>query len=194
MIYDAWTGALSWWSCQSTVTNSFSLLNHPNNFCGRMFKLNTKFDADLLLFYLILNVIATQYTCSLSSVYCPHWLVQWNHHCSCMCIPVHPPWLPCYIDVVQTVLAILMMLRLFLDRPHKSEFNYWESDIGPGWVPQFIRIVLINQGCGFDPWSGHLKESINECINKWNINLSLFPPLFLYLSLKWIHFLKRKKN
>ena len=32
----------------------------------------------------ILNVMATQYTCSLNSVYCPHWLVQWSHHCSCM--------------------------------------------------------------------------------------------------------------
>ena len=40
----------------------------------------------------ILNVTATQYTCSLNSVYCPHWLVQWRCHCSHMCIPVHCPW------------------------------------------------------------------------------------------------------
>ena len=48
----------------------------------------------------ILNVTATQYTCSLNGVYCSHWLVQWSHHCSCMCIPVHSPWLPGYMDVV----------------------------------------------------------------------------------------------
>ena len=58
---------------------------------------------------IILNVMATQYTCSLNGVYHPHWLVQWSHHCSCMCIPVHSPWLPGYVDVTQTVLVILTM-------------------------------------------------------------------------------------
>ena len=74
--YVAWTGALSWWSCQSTVTNSFSLLNHLNNFHREMFKLNAKFDADSLLYSVTLNVIATQYTCSLNGIYCPHSLVK----------------------------------------------------------------------------------------------------------------------
>ena len=65
----------------------------------------------------ILNVTSTQYTCSLNSVYCPHWLVQWSHHCSHMCIPVHSPWLPGYISVTQTILVTLTMAGLFLDRP-----------------------------------------------------------------------------
>ena len=30
----------------------------------------------------ILNAMATQYTCSLNGIYCPHWLVQWTCHCS----------------------------------------------------------------------------------------------------------------
>ena len=63
----------------------------------------------------ILNVMATQYTCSLSCVYHPHWLVQWSCHCSHMHIPVHSPWLPGYTDVMQTILVILMT-GLFLDR------------------------------------------------------------------------------
>ena len=46
---NAWAGALSWWSCQSPVAHSCSLLNHPNSFLGGMFKLNVKFDADSLL-------------------------------------------------------------------------------------------------------------------------------------------------
>ena len=37
---------------QSPVANSCSLLNHPNSFRGGMFKLNSKFDADLLLYSL----------------------------------------------------------------------------------------------------------------------------------------------
>ena len=46
---DAWVGTLSWWSCQSPLAHSCGLLNHLNSFCGGMFKLNAKFDADLLL-------------------------------------------------------------------------------------------------------------------------------------------------
>ena len=60
-------------------------------------------------FSVILNVMATQYSCSLNGIYRPHWLVQWSHHCSCMCIPVHSPWLPSYIDISQTVLVIWVL-------------------------------------------------------------------------------------
>ena len=71
----------------------------------------------------ILNVMATQHTCSLNDTYRPRWLVQWRRHCSRRCIPVHSPWLPGYIDVVQTVLAILTMAGLFLDRTRISFYN-----------------------------------------------------------------------
>ena len=67
---------------------------------------------------IILNVIATQYTCSFNGIYHPRWLVQWSHHCSHMCIPVNSPWLPGYIDIAQTVLVPLTMTGLFPDRPH----------------------------------------------------------------------------
>ena len=53
-------------------------------------------------FSVILNVTATQHTCSLSGVYWPHWLVRlvhWSRHCSCARIPVPSPWLPGYINV-----------------------------------------------------------------------------------------------
>ena len=81
-----------------------------------MFKLNTKFNADSLLYSVILNVMATQYTCSLNSMYHPHGLAQCRHRCSCMHTPVHSAWLPGYIDVVQTILAILTMAGVFPDR------------------------------------------------------------------------------
>ena len=61
----------------------------------------------------ILFVTATQYTCSLNGIYQTHWLVQWSRHCSHMRIPVHSPWLPGCIDVVQTVLIILTWLDFF---------------------------------------------------------------------------------
>ena len=56
--------------------------------------------------------------CSLSGIYHPHCLVQWGCHCSCMCIPVHSPWLPGYSDVTLNILIILTMAGLFLDKPH----------------------------------------------------------------------------
>ena len=118
---DAWVGTLLWWSCQSPVAHSCSLLNHLNSFHGGMVKLNTKFDADLLLYSLShFECDATQYTCSLIGIYRPHWLAQWSCHCSCMCIPVHFPWLPGYISVMQTISVILTMAGLFPDRLHIS--------------------------------------------------------------------------
>ena len=127
------------------VSHSCSLLNHPNSFWTGMFKLNTKFDADSLLYLLILNVMATQYTCSLSGVYCPFWLVQWSHHCSPMHIPVHFPWLPGYISAAQTILILLTMARLFPDRSHMLTIldrNYI------GWSKNRFMVVS-TQNCIF---------------------------------------------
>ena len=67
-----------------------------------------------------LKAIATQDTCSLNCLYCPHWLVQWSLHYSHMHIPVHSPWLPGSIDVTQTVLIILTTARLFPDTQYQS--------------------------------------------------------------------------
>ena len=99
MRHDTWTGMLSWWSCQSPVAHSCSLLNHPNGFNRGSSSLTQN------LMH-IFNETTTQYTCSLNSIYHPHWLEQWSYHCSCMCIPVYSPWLPGHIDVTQTVLVI----------------------------------------------------------------------------------------
>ena len=65
----------------------------------------------------ILNAMATQYTCSLNSIHCPRWWVQGSPPCSCTCIPVHSSWLPGHTDGLQTVLIMLTMAGLFSDRP-----------------------------------------------------------------------------
>ena len=116
---DEWAGVLLWWSCQSPFAHSCCLLNCANSFHGGMLKLNTKFDADSLV-YLLSHFECDGHTVHmpLDGVYCPHWLVQWSHHCSHMCISVHCPWLPGHINVTQTVLVILTMAGLLLDRPH----------------------------------------------------------------------------
>ena len=87
----------------------------------------------------ILNVTATQYTCSFNSVYCPHWLVHWSHHCSCMHIPVHSPWLPGYINVLQTILIILTMSGLFLDRLHIIK----NHELHAQWISSVICILYL---------------------------------------------------
>ena len=53
-----WVSVLSWWRCQSPVAHSCGRLNHLDGLREGMFKLNTKFDADSLLYLLILNVMA----------------------------------------------------------------------------------------------------------------------------------------
>ena len=89
----------------------------------------------------ILNVTATQYTYSLNGVYRPHWLAQWSHHCTRMCIPVRSPGLPAYIDVTPTILVVLTMVGLFLDRPYIYHryagpsvwFMVWVGQSGKVW-------------------------------------------------------------
>ena len=117
---DARVDTLSWWSCQSPGAHSCILCIIwivSVEECSSLMQ-------DLIQICcsncsVILNVTATQYTCSLNGVYHPHWLVQWSHHCSCMHIPVPSPWLPGYIDVTKTILIILTMVELFPDRLHK---------------------------------------------------------------------------
>ena len=78
---DAWVSVLSWGSCQSPVAHSCGRLNHPKGFCGGMFKLNAKFDADSLL-YLLSYFECNSHTVHMLTHQCPHWLVQWSCHCS----------------------------------------------------------------------------------------------------------------
>ena len=46
------SGRVVWWSCQSPGVHSCGLLNHPNSFCGVMFKLNAKFSKDFIYLFL----------------------------------------------------------------------------------------------------------------------------------------------
>ena len=85
-------------------------------FCRGRFKLNTKFDADLLL-YSLSHFECDDHTVLMlpqQHLLSPQ-LVQWSCHCSRMSIPVPSPWLPGYINVVQTI-VILTIAGLFLDR------------------------------------------------------------------------------
>ena len=111
-------GVLLWWSCQSPVAHSCGLLNHPNSSHGGMFQLNAKFNADSLLFYLlILNAMATQCTCLLNSIYCPHWLVQCSRSFFTHAHP-GPLSLAARLHRCHTNHSLtLTMARLFLDRP-----------------------------------------------------------------------------
>ena len=130
------------------MAHSCDLLNHPCSFHRGMFKLKAKFDADSLVYSVILNVTAAQYTGSLSGIRHPHWLVQWSRHCSHMYIPVHSPWMSC------RVLIILAMTGLFLDKPHitiivkkKNLFGgiiIWQ--FSPHYIVTTISIDLILWG------------------------------------------------
>ena len=90
----------------------------------------------------ILNVMTTQYTCLLNGIYHPYWLIQWSHHCSCMCIPVHSPWLPGYINVVQTILVILTIAGPFLGSPCMLKYY---SQFSSNWNKLYTMHVTIEK-------------------------------------------------
>ena len=95
---------------QLAIAVAFGIMP-PNRFCGGMFKLNAKSDAYSLL------CLLSHFECDGHTV---HMLTQWchcpplpgkmSHHCSHMYIPVHSPWLPSYIDVMQTIIVMLTMV------------------------------------------------------------------------------------
>ena len=133
-----------WWSCQSPVAHSCSLLSPPNSFHRGMSKLNAKLDADSLLYSL--NHFEwdghTVNTHSLNSIYHPHLLVQWSHHCSHVCIPIHFPWLPGYINVMQTLFVVLTMAGLFTDRPHIYMYCFFGKQIYNAQLLYFLWVLL----------------------------------------------------
>ena len=78
-----------------------------------MFKLNAKFDADSLLYSLSHFGCDGHTAHMLTHGHLPPPLYS---EVVIVHIPIYSPWLPGYIDVMQTVL-ILTIAGLFLDRP-----------------------------------------------------------------------------
>ena len=143
-----------------------SPLNHPNSFCGGMFKLNAKFDTDSLLYSL------SHFECDGHTVHMltqrhlrPYWIiVQWSYY-SHMCIPVHSPWLLGYINVTQTVLGILTMARLFqTDLVYRVRFQASTEDLRtyPPWImghfciqKLLTKIKFHNYDHSLSVWGGY---------------------------------------
>ena len=96
-----------------------SLLNHPNSFHRGMFKLNAKFDADSLL-YSLNHFQCDVHTAHMHTVRClpPPLTNTVKLSVFNMCIPVHSPWPPGYVDVTQIILVLLKVAGLFPVRPH----------------------------------------------------------------------------
>ena len=115
---DVWAGMLLWWSCQSSVAHSWGLLNHPSSFCGGIFKLNAKFDADSLL-YSLSHFERDSHTVHMLTEWClPPPLTStvksslFTHvHSSPLSLAARLHW--CHANHSH----ILMLDRLFLDRP-----------------------------------------------------------------------------
>ena len=115
---DAWVGVL-WWSCQSPVPTAVAfwiIWTVSAEECSSL--MQNFMQIHCFTCSVILNVMATQCTCSLKGIYCPHWLVQWSRHCSRMSILVLFPWLPGYSNVMQTIFIILTRVGVFPDRPY----------------------------------------------------------------------------
>ena len=108
--------------------HSCGLLNHPNSFCGGMLKLNSKFDADLLLYLL------SYFDCDGHTV---HMLTQWHLFPTLsstvklsLFTHVHPSLISLSARLhhaMKTVLIILTMAGVSPDRPliqHGASYEY----------------------------------------------------------------------
>ena len=134
-------GTLLCWSCQSQLTIAVSFwifqmvsVEECSSFTQNLMQVLCSTGS------VILNVTATQYTRSLNGVCRPHWLVQWSCHCSRMCIPVHSPQLSSYTHVTPTILVILTMAGLFLDRPRIRERE--TEHIGGWWNISYLEFLF----------------------------------------------------
>ena len=111
--WDTWADKFWWWNCQSPVAHSCNLLNHPNSFCGEMFKLNAKFDAYSLLYSL------SHFECDDHTV---HTLTQWH-------------LLSSLTSTVKSSFTHVHSSPLFLAaRLHQCNTNLYASYINNGWV------------------------------------------------------------
>ena len=101
-------------------------MNHPDSFCGGMFKLNAKFDAVFCPTHsVILNETVHMLTQRLL------WPPLTSTVKSSLVTHVHSSplssWLPGYVDVTQTILIILTMVGLFPDRQiYTYPFPSWK--------------------------------------------------------------------
>ena len=128
---DVWAGMMSWWSCQSPVSHSGSLLNHPNSSHGAMFKLNAKFDADSFLY--------------LSS----H--LEWNDHTVYVLTQWHlPPRLTRIVKLSLFTCAHSSSLSLAakLNQCHTNHSHY----INNGWTFSGQTIYIISILLVLFPW------------------------------------------
>ena len=143
------SGTLLWWSCQSPVAHSCGLLNHSEE-CSNLTQ--NLMQICCSTHSVILNVMATQYTCSHNSIYHPHWLVQWSRHCSHTRIPAHCPWLPGYNGVVQTVLITLTTAGLFPEHLVLCCLVSWPASVPSllsGFEIQLCHLLTLT----FDKWT-----------------------------------------
>ena len=69
------------------------------------------------------------------------------------------------------VACLFTFLMVFFEAQKFLILPWPDSSVG-------YSIILMHQSCRFNPWSGHLEESTNECISKWN-NTLIFLTLFL---------------
>ena len=142
-----------------------------------MFELHAKFHAESSL-YSLSHLECDGHTVHMLTQW-PHWLVQWSHHCSRMCIPVHSPWLPGYIDVTQTVLVILTIAGLFPDRPHMwRNLLPWESFPDPPCLAKGLSEVLTTPHLGLPSFLALVtwgSGAVGPRGQHWGLSISMFP-------------------
>ena len=83
-------------------------------------------------------------------------------------IPYLPNSLYLYVSPCASSFILLMDSIKSRCSPKKEGNIYKDCNRAMAWL---VSGVLIHQICRFDPQSGPMQESTNECLNKWNNKL-----------------------
>ena len=107
----------------------------------------------------ILNAMATQYTCSLNVIYCPQWLVQWSRRCSHTWISGHFSWLLGYINATHShyinngwnfsklsSYTILIKDNKFVEKCQEKGKGFWALRGGKLWEGKYMEKIMETRG------------------------------------------------
>ena len=124
----------------------------------------------------------------------PFWLVQWSGHCSHMRIPLHSPWLPGSVDVVQTLLIILTVVGYFSRETwymsvyvyictHTFLKNYWFKRVREKYWSLVPLVFAFIGWFLYVPWPGIEPSTLVYGYDTVTNGATCPGPLFLFLFL-----------
>ena len=92
---------------------------------------------------------------------------------------------------IKSILFLFFMFFFTVIQIQLCPLRVFQKKVLP-WPSRLVgySIVLICQGCGYDPWSGHIQELTNKCLKDiTSICIFMFLTVFSFLILFLLYFI-----